>query len=276
MLATLLVTTVVAAPPSAIHVAVVGSIDAALTHVLPHEGGALAAQVARLLRWRGDIVKNIHRGDDLQLVYESEPQPELVALKYRGSEISLSAYRYLAEDGQLRFYDEEGRLIEPVLKNAPTAVYTQITELVQHGRGKRKHAGIDLKAPEGTPVRLPFEAQVLRVNWSRRVNGNCVEVAYPEGRIARFLHLARVAKGLQAGMRLQPGAEVGTVGSTGHSLAPHLHYEIRDPDDRPIDPLVLHGTTHDALPASARQAFAAARARQDTLLEQAVASARHP
>src|SRR6185295_507498 len=93
--------------PSALHTTVRGSVEASLTGLSSHEASALGAQIARLVRWRGDIVKNVHPGDALALLYDAGPDamPELVALTYRGSEIELSAYRHTGSDGAARFYD---------------------------------------------------------------------------------------------------------------------------------------------------------------------------
>jgi len=256
-----------AAPgPSVFHVEIHGSIEASFASLSPRPQSVLAAQVARLVRWRGDVVKNVHKGDLMTVLYEGGDEPELVALDYQGAEITLHAYRYAAADGVQRYWDENGVLIEPWIESSPLASYVQITETVQRGRGKRKHDGLDFKAPEGTPVVLPFAAQIGRVNWSRRVNGNCVEVVFTNGRVGRFLHLSRIDAGMRAGDRLGAGARVGDVGTTGRSNAPHLHYEIRDASGAALDPLAIHGTTKHALDEASRAGFATLRATYDRML----------
>jgi len=250
----------------AVHVRISGSIEATLSRTLPKEASALGAQIARLLRWKGDIVRNIQPKDELHLIYEPGSAPELVALRYAGSEVSLLAVRYTASDGVARFYDGDGVLVEPALDNPPLASYTQITEVVQHGRGKRKHAGLDFKAPLGTPVHLPFAAKIARVNWSRRVNGNCVEATLADGTLVRFLHLATVDASMVRGAELAAGAPVGTVGSTGHSSAAHLHYELRDTAGQPLDPMKVHGTHVGRVPSEEMPAFLQIRTRAETAL----------
>ena len=236
-----------------------GSIERTLNGFDHNAGSAVAAQVARLLRWRGDMVRDVHPGDHLRLVYEPKEPPELVAMVFEGQAITLEAYRFRDMDNVQRYYDRRGHLIEPGLKNSPLPGAQQITETVQSGRGKRHHQGLDLKAPEGTPIRLPFDGKVSRVNWSTRVNGNCIEIYYTNGKIGRFLHLSHIGDGIVEGVKLSAGKLLGTVGNTGRSSAPHLHYEVRSKRFDVLDPLIVHGTYSPRLPVALRKAFRAAR-----------------
>lgn len=242
--------------PESLTVNVRTNVENAVVQAVPGRGDILAAQVARLLRWRGDLNRQVHRGDQLTVLYEPSPtQPTLLAMQYQGSQLQLSAYAYAGKDGLTRYYDETGKLIEPKMLNPPVPNYEQITETVQHGRGKRKHAGIDLKAAEGTPIIMPFTGTIARLNWMTRVNGNCIEVLFDDGRIGRFLHLAAMNKSLHAGMRVSAGTHLGTVGSTGMSNGPHLHYELRDTQGNPVEPLNVHGKTAAALERESLPAF---------------------
>lgn len=221
---------------------VVGSIEATLTKQTGRHGPALAAQTARLLGWKGDVARQVHRGDKIRLVYSNQELPELLALEYDGLKLKIRAYSFEDKDNILRYYDASGRGIEPAIKNSPLENYGQITEVPQRGRGKRSHDGVDFKAETGTPIRMPFTGKVNRVNWSTRVNGRCVEVIFNSGKKARFLHLHTVHKGVQAGRTLKAGAPLGTVGSTGRSGGPHLHYEILSRSGKVLNPLEIHGT----------------------------------
>ncbi len=265
MLSALLLSSVLlTSNPAILSLEVHGSIEATLVKASPRDGAALGAQVARLLGWKGDLARHIHRGDRLSLAYE--PGPELLALDYRGLKIKLAAYRHTGPDGIGRFYHEDGVLVEPALHKAPLTRYVQITEVPQRGRGKRKHSGVDFKADVGTPITLPFPATVRRVNWNRRINGNCIETTYPDGKRARFLHLHTVASNIKPGKQLAAGTKLGTVGSTGRSGGPHLHYEILDTRGRVVDPLKHHGTYHPTIRPENMTAFRSTVANMRTLL----------
>lgn len=207
----------------------------------PGHGPALAAQVARLIRWRGDVTRVVHPGDKLTLVYSfADKEPQLQAIRYAGTQVHLEAYLFTGADHIARFFDAEGARVEPELLNSPVPNYVQITEIVQHGRGKRPHRGIDLKAPEGTPIISPYAGTVKRINWHRRLNGRCIEILYDDGHLAHFLHLARLEHDIRPGLHLSKGRPLGAVGSTGHSSAAHLHYEILK-GPRVLEPLIVHG-----------------------------------
>jgi murein DD-endopeptidase MepM/ murein hydrolase activator NlpD len=232
------------------------SLEMSIQEGTKHQNSVIAAEIARILRWRGDIQRDLHRGDRIDALFRYNPygqkgsELELLFLRYQGQKIVLETSRFSGADGIARYYDEHGRLIEPMLNGAPVPAYVQITDIVQpRRRGQRQHRGIDLKADEGAPVYLPFRGQVRRINWNRRNNGQCIEVTYRSGVVARFLHLASVHPQVKIGKILPPHTLIGTVGSTGHSNGPHLHYEIIR-GEHPIEPLQYHGQHAVELPKS--------------------------
>jgi murein DD-endopeptidase MepM/ murein hydrolase activator NlpD len=108
------------------------------------------------------------------------------------------------------------------------------------------HAGLDLAAPPGTPVHAPAQGVVLfagrydlrqNVSWWRY--GNLVVLRHDERFVTLFGHLDTVA--VKTGQRVEQGQVIATVGNTGWSTSPHLHYEVRrfDGDDhKPVDPRI--------------------------------------
>jgi murein DD-endopeptidase MepM/ murein hydrolase activator NlpD len=92
-------------------------------------------------------------------------------------------------------------------------------------RGDRFHAGIDLPANAGAPVRAARAGRVVFAGWDEGGFGNLVVLAHGRGVTTWYAHLSRVA--VAAGDRVGRGSRVGRVGSTGHSTGPHLHFEVR-------------------------------------------------
>jgi len=117
----------------------------------------------------------------------------------------------------------------------------------------------------GTDVKSPYRAQVVRRNWATRLNGNCLELYYPEsGRSALFLHLDSIEPTMRPGARVEVGQVIARSGNTGRSTAPHLHYELHAPGGRLLDPFQAEETWRRQLEGKEREAFLLQR---DRLLE---------
>lgn len=100
--------------------------------------------------------------------------------------------------------------------------------------GGRKHEGLDIMAPTGSPIVSPTEAVVLKVGYGASA-GYYVYTANPGGEVFAYMHL-KDASPLKAGDELEEGDLIGYVGSTGNAKgsSPHLHFEVRK--NGPTDP----------------------------------------
>jgi murein DD-endopeptidase MepM/ murein hydrolase activator NlpD len=96
----------------------------------------------------------------------------------------------------------------------------------------REHDGIDLGAPEGTPVRVPAGG-VVRSAGPRGGYGNAIEIDHGHGLTTLYGHAADLL--VFPGETVHAGQAIATVGSTGRSTGPHLHFEVRV-DGRPLEP----------------------------------------
>lgn len=85
------------------------------------------------------------------------------------------------------------------------------------------HEGIDFVAPIGTPVLATADGVVLSAEYAGAY-GNMVEVAHADGFVTRYAHLKTIQVKPQD--VLQRHDVVGTLGNTGRSTGPHLHYEV--------------------------------------------------
>lgn len=106
-------------------------------------------------------------------------------------------------------------------------------------RGASFHDGVDILAPEGTPIRAVESGEVIYSDQLRGY-GNMIIIRHANGIVSVYAHnrTNRVAEG----RTVAKGEVIAEVGSTGRASAPHLHFEIRR-DNVAEDPLLyLRGT----------------------------------
>ena len=90
------------------------------------------------------------------------------------------------------------------------------------------HSGLDLSAPQGTPAKAISAGTVVHAGYGYAgvAYGNHVVLKLADGKYALYGHLATST--VSKGQSVSAGQMVGTVGSTGNSSGPHLHFEIRN------------------------------------------------
>lgn len=93
--------------------------------------------------------------------------------------------------------------------------------------------GIDIAAPEGTPVKATKKGEVSQVGWND-IYGNVVIVDHGEGMQSLYGHLSGID--VKVGYPVIAGTKIGTNGNTGRSTGPHLHFEIRK-NGATVDPM---------------------------------------
>lgn len=117
------------------------------------------------------------------------------------------------------------------------------TQYARPGRGRltsaygrrwgRLHAGIDLAAGMGSPVRAAARGVVLAAGRESGY-GQVVRVVHPDGTVTVYAHMSAAL--VSVGERVQAGDLVGREGNTGRSTGPHLHFEVRV-NGTPVNPL---------------------------------------
>ena len=90
--------------------------------------------------------------------------------------------------------------------------------------GAARHQGQDFAAKQGTPVYATGDGVVESTTFERRGYGNQVVIDHGYGYKTRYAHLYTID--VREGMAVSRGDRIGTVGSTGKSTGPHLHYEV--------------------------------------------------
>ncbi|MDI3317487.1 MAG: peptidoglycan DD-metalloendopeptidase family protein [Bacillota bacterium] len=94
------------------------------------------------------------------------------------------------------------------------------------------HTGIDLAAPEGTPVHAAGAGVVFFTGWMNGY-GNTVILVHGNGLSTLYAHLSAIL--VHQGDAVEAGQVIGRVGETGWATGPHLHFEVRV-DGVPQDP----------------------------------------
>jgi murein DD-endopeptidase MepM/ murein hydrolase activator NlpD len=102
-------------------------------------------------------------------------------------------------------------------------------------RAGRRHDGIDIAAPEGTPV-LAAGAGTVIYAGEQAGYGALVILKHEGGLVTLYAHNSRLLVG--EGDRVRRGQPIARVGESGRTSGPHLHFEVRD-GTRPKNPLLF-------------------------------------
>ena len=104
----------------------------------------------------------------------------------------------------------------------------------------RVHAGVDIAADSGQEILASADGVVTRVAQDASY-GRFVEIKHAEGLTTLYAHMGRFVPAIVPGVAIKAGSTVGLVGSSGSSTGPHLHFEVRDTQDRPMNPEMFLG-----------------------------------
>ena len=102
--------------------------------------------------------------------------------------------------------------------------------------GPKKHNGLDLAAPQNTPIYSIASGKVIYVGQSFRGFGKMVLIEHdgPEKWASLYAHLNRFK--VREGQSVSKGSTIGLMGKTGNASGTHLHFELRY-NKRPVDPM---------------------------------------
>lgn len=156
--------------------------------------------------------------------------PALAPLRASPVTVSIAPVVPVVEDDVLISFEE------PVPGHAVVSPFG-LRQLPWEGSG-RLHEGVDISADIGVPVRVAADGVVIAAG-EKGGYGRYVAVRHAEGLTTFYAHLGGIAAGVKAGLAVAAGDTVGRVGSTGTSTGPHLHFEIRDDQDRPLNPAMF-------------------------------------
>lgn len=117
-----------------------------------------------------------------------------------------------------------GRFVRPVDDEYFTSAPYGQRRSYNSGPVSGYHTGQDYAAPEGAPVLAPASGTVVLAE-PLVVRGNAVVIDHGAGVFSGYWHLSQI--NVQAGQQVEPGDQLGLVGTTGLSTGNHLHWEMR-------------------------------------------------
>ena len=110
------------------------------------------------------------------------------------------------------------------------------SQRVLNGEPRQPHFGVDIAAPEGTPVRAPAGGEIRLAEVDLYYSGGTVILDHGHGLSSTFLHMSRVD--VAVGQRVAQGEVIGAIGATGRVTGAHLDWRMNW-FERRLDPALL-------------------------------------
>lgn len=107
--------------------------------------------------------------------------------------------------------------------------------------GGRLHLGVDIIGAEGKLLYAAASGTITKVysDYPGSLAGNGVRITMADGTYFFYAHMAAVADGIEVGSKVKGGQIVGTLGNTGSSGTPHLHFEVHPKGGSAVNPYPL-------------------------------------
>ena len=227
-------------PPDVSAATATGVIDSSLFEAGQRAGlsDRLIMQMAEIFAWDVDFVLDIRAGDRFTLIYEEQfkdgekiGEGPILAAEFTNRGRRIRAVRYVDPTGHTEYFSADGRSMRKAFLRTPVD-FTRISSRFSSSRRHpilhttRAHRGVDYAAPRGTAVKASGDGRVVSAGRNGGY-GRTVILKHGATYTTLYAHLARFAKGIRPGKRVEQGQVIGYVGSTGLSTGPHLHYEFR-------------------------------------------------
>ncbi|MBM3403677.1 MAG: M23 family metallopeptidase [Bacteroidetes bacterium] len=204
------------------------------------------------------VLEDMEERDDniYRIIFESEPIPnaaregayggvnKYTRLEgYDNSELVIVTSKKLDNIAsrlyvQSKSFDDVFRMVrskEQMLASIPAIQPVKITDMRRIGsyfgyrtdpfyKIRKFHTGIDFSAPTGTKIFATGDGVVIKASRSSGGYGNEIVIDHGFSYRTVYAHLSKFK--VRVGQKVKRGAVIATVGNTGKSTAPHLHYEV--------------------------------------------------
>ncbi|MGE5161495.1 MAG: M23 family metallopeptidase [Betaproteobacteria bacterium] len=230
---------------------------------------SVAQQMVDALESEVDFHRDLRRGDSFRVIYEAlyasgeYMRPgRLLAVEFVNAGARVDAYWH-HDGGSSGYYALDGRSTKRGFLRSPLE-YTRVSSGFSSSRTHpvfgydAAHRGVDYAAPMGTRIRSVAAGTVKFAGWMNGY-GNVVEIQHDSKHSTLYAHMQKIGPGVRNGARLAQGDLVGTVGMTGWTTGPHLHFELKR-NGAQINPLTAALPGADPLPTAQLEAFRAAAA----------------
>ncbi len=130
-----------------------------------------------------------------------------------------------------KFYNKELRNLDKKLEGIPLGIphHGKITSRFGYRRnpftnkGREMHSGIDIKGNTGEAIKATAAGKVVHAGYKGQY-GRVIIIEHSNGWETRYAHLSKTK--VREGQRVEAGQIIGSLGNTGRSTGPHLHYEL--------------------------------------------------
>ncbi len=119
------------------------------------------------------------------------------------------------------------------------------SQRILNGEPRRPHAGVDVAAPQGTPVKAPADGVVALTHGDMFFTGKTLMIDHGHGLNSVYAHMSAIE--VEQGQRVLKGQIIGRVGATGRATGPHLHWGV-SLFDIALDPALLAGSMTPPVP----------------------------
>ena len=141
---------------------------------------------------------------------------------------------------------EKISFIIPLDLNKDVKVTARFEEVIQFNNEKLIHKGIDFQAQKGTKIFAANDGKVVLIKESDEGYGNQILIEHSNDFKTRYAHLDNIW--VKEGKNVKKGDIIGSVGNSGKSTGPHLHFEVIKQDKKVnpeeyLDDLILTSAT---------------------------------
>jgi murein DD-endopeptidase MepM/ murein hydrolase activator NlpD len=240
---------------------------------LPQE---VTAALIKLFSWDVDFQRDLRPGDAFETLYDEVSLEDGSGAVHGGdllygaltlSGTLLGAYRFELEDGDVEYFDRNGKSLRKFLLRTPVdgaRISSRFGMRMHPILGySLMHKGVDFAAPVGTPIYAAGNGRVV-VAGRNGGYGNYVRIRHNGDYSTAYAHMLRFARGIAPGHRVTQGQVIGYIGTTGRSTGPHLHYEVLR-DDAQINPMSVKQAPNTQLAGADLKRFQQEVARIDLL-----------